>query len=57
VKNMRITLGLVGFADTTSKGDAVAVQSLREAGAVVYVKTTMPQTGMVRRRSSKPSQS
>ncbi|KPI38100.1 putative amidase [Cyphellophora attinorum] len=46
VKGMRIALGMVDFADSSSSSDAVAVQSLRAAGAVVYVKTTMPQTGM-----------
>lgn len=44
---MKITLGLVSLANKVSEKDAVAVQSLREAGAVVYCKTTMPQTGMV----------
>jgi Asp-tRNA(Asn)/Glu-tRNA(Gln) amidotransferase A subunit family amidase len=44
---MRITLGLIDFADTVSRDDAICVQSLRAAGAIVYVKTTMPQTGMV----------
>lgn len=43
---MNITIGMVALAGMTSKDDAVVVQSLREAGAVVYVKTTMPQTGM-----------
>ncbi len=45
---MKITLGFVALADHVSETDAVAVQSLREAGAIVYCKTTMPQTGMVR---------
>jgi amidase len=45
---MKITLGFVALAENVSESDAVAVQSLREAGAIVYCKTTMPQTGMVR---------
>lgn len=44
---MKITLGLVALVNQVSKTDAVAVQSLRDAGAIVYCKTTMPQTGMV----------
>ena len=48
VKGMKITLGFVALADRVSDEDAIVVQTLREAGAVVYVKTTMPQTGMVR---------
>jgi amidase len=48
VKGMKITLGFVALARLVSETDAVAVQSLREAGAIVYCKTTMPQTGMVR---------
>jgi amidase len=44
---MKIAIGFVALANRRSNTDAVAVQSLREAGAVVYCKTTMPQTGMV----------
>jgi amidase len=44
---MKITIGFVALANTVSEQDARAVQTLRQAGAVVYVKTTMPQTGMV----------
>ncbi|RDL36882.1 uncharacterized protein BP5553_06234 [Venustampulla echinocandica] len=46
VKGMKITIGFVALADTVSEKDAIAVQTLRQAGAVVYAKTTMPQTGM-----------
>lgn len=44
---MRITIGLAAQAYEVASKDAIAVQTLRENGAVVYVKTTMPQTGMV----------
>ncbi len=44
---MKLTLGSIALADNVSQKDAIAVQALRKAGAVVYVKTTMPQTGMV----------
>ncbi|EXJ82756.1 hypothetical protein A1O3_06571 [Capronia epimyces CBS 606.96] len=46
VKGMHYSLGLAAWHDRKSDDDAVAVKSLRKAGAVVYVKTTMPQTGM-----------
>ncbi|KAM0545381.1 hypothetical protein ACHAPJ_011365 [Fusarium lateritium] len=46
VKGMNYSIGFVDWAERTSSNDAVIVQSLRKAGAVVYVKTTMPQTGM-----------
>jgi amidase len=45
---MKYTLGYVAWADRIASSDAVVVQSLRKAGEIVYVKTTMPQTGMVR---------
>jgi amidase len=44
---MRITTGYVCEANVISDRDAVVVQTLRQAGAIIYVKTTMPQTGMV----------
>lgn len=40
-------MGAVAMANSVSEKDAIAVQSLREAGAIVYCKTTMPQSGMV----------
>ncbi|KIX07405.1 uncharacterized protein Z518_02058 [Rhinocladiella mackenziei CBS 650.93] len=46
VKGLKYTLGMVALANQVSDTDAIVVQTLREAGAVVYVKTTMPQTGM-----------
>ncbi|OAG42120.1 hypothetical protein AYO21_03574 [Fonsecaea monophora] len=46
VKGMKYTLGMVALADEVSGHDAVVVQTLRAAGAVIYCKTTMPQTGM-----------
>jgi Asp-tRNA(Asn)/Glu-tRNA(Gln) amidotransferase A subunit family amidase len=44
---MKITIGLAAFADSKSDSDAIVVRALRKAGAIVYCKTTMPQTGMV----------
>jgi len=44
---MKIAIGFVALANRTSDTDAIAVQSLRQTGAVVYCKTTMPKTGMV----------
>lgn len=44
---MKITIGLVALANHVSVEHAIAVRTLREGGAVVYVKTTMAQTGMV----------
>jgi amidase len=45
---LKSAIGLVAHANKVGDKDAIVVQTLREAGAVVYVKTTMPQTGMVR---------
>ncbi|KAH8897576.1 general amidase [Thozetella sp. PMI_491] len=46
VKGLHYTMGYVSWADCVSTEDAVVVASLRKAGAVIYVKTTMPQSGM-----------
>jgi amidase len=51
VVNTKWTLGYVCWRKNVSTSDAVLVQTLRKAGAVIYVKTTMPQTGMVRTTS------
>lgn len=48
VKGMRSTTGYICEADFIADKDAFVVQTLRAAGAIVYVKTTMPVTGMVR---------
>ncbi|EXJ79411.1 hypothetical protein A1O3_08913 [Capronia epimyces CBS 606.96] len=40
------SFGITAWAGREDDEDAVVVQILREAGAVFYVKTTMPQTGM-----------
>jgi len=48
VKGVKHTFGYVSWADRVAESDAVAVQALREAGAIIFVKTTMPQTGLVR---------
>lgn len=47
VKNMKVTMGFSAYADLVSKEDAVTVEALRNAGAIVYCKTTMPLIGMV----------
>ena len=40
------TNGFVGWKDQLADKDSAIVQILRREGAVFYVKTTMPQTGM-----------
>lgn len=47
VKGLHYTMGYVSWADSVSDEDAVIVESLRNAGAVIFVETTMPQSGMV----------
>ena len=47
VKGLKHTFGYVSWADRVADSDALIVQALRGAGAVLYVKTTMPQTGLV----------
>lgn len=39
-------MGYVSWADKIATEDAVAVDTLRRAGAIIYAKTTMPQSGM-----------
>ncbi|KAF2014673.1 putative general amidase [Aaosphaeria arxii CBS 175.79] len=46
VKGLNYSMGYVSWADNVSADDAVVVETLRKAGAVIYLKTTMPQTGM-----------
>ncbi|KIX01047.1 uncharacterized protein Z518_10113 [Rhinocladiella mackenziei CBS 650.93] len=46
VKGMHCTLGFAAWVDRISERDSMSVHMLRESGAVFYVKTTMPQTGM-----------
>ncbi|TVY34494.1 Acetamidase [Lachnellula subtilissima] len=41
-----VTLGYVSWAKVIADKDSTLVKALRNAGAVFYVKTTMPQTGM-----------
>jgi amidase len=50
VKGLKHTFGYVSWVDRVADSDALVVQALREAGAILYVKTTMPQTGLVSRR-------
>ncbi|KAF2168695.1 hypothetical protein M409DRAFT_21436 [Zasmidium cellare ATCC 36951] len=46
VKNLHYTMGYLSWADNVSEQDAVVVASLRQAGAIIFAKTTMPQSGM-----------
>jgi amidase len=48
VKGLCYSMGYVSWANRISEEDANVVDSLRRAGAIIYVKTTMPQSGMVR---------
>ena len=52
VKGKHSTLGYIANADNISDEDAVMVSTLRQAGAVLFCKTTMPQTGMAIETSS-----
>lgn len=51
LRNTPATSGFIAWADNTSHADAMIVKVLREAGAVFHVKTTNPQSLMVRRIS------
>lgn len=52
----RIThTGFVGWTDRVSPMDAVMVNVLRRAGAVLFVRTNLPQTCMVRNNKSAAS--
>lgn len=46
VAGKRTTIGYVSWYDRISTGDASLVKVMRKSGAVVFGKTTMPQTGM-----------
>ena len=46
VAGLRSTLGYIAWADDIQAEDALYVKSLKQAGAIIFVKTTMPQTGM-----------
>ncbi|KAJ9609603.1 hypothetical protein H2200_005931 [Cladophialophora chaetospira] len=46
MKGKNLTMGYVVWHDNKCTIDASIVQMLRNAGAVFYVRTTMPQTGM-----------
>jgi amidase len=47
VAGKRSTLGYCSLAENRPEVDAVLVKALKAAGAIVFVKTTMPVTGMV----------
>ncbi|EXJ68811.1 uncharacterized protein A1O5_07742 [Cladophialophora psammophila CBS 110553] len=46
MKDKNLTMGYVAWNDNRCTFDASIVQMLRNAGAVFFVRTTMPQTGM-----------
>ncbi|KAK4937079.1 hypothetical protein LTR10_022202 [Elasticomyces elasticus] len=46
VAGLRSTLGYCCLADNVPNEDAVFVKALKRAGAIIFVKTTMPVTGM-----------
>ncbi|KAK2595670.1 hypothetical protein QQS21_006643 [Conoideocrella luteorostrata] len=52
VKGKASTLGYVALKDNIVDDDAVVVQLLRKAGAIIHCKTTMPQAGMALETSS-----
>jgi Asp-tRNA(Asn)/Glu-tRNA(Gln) amidotransferase A subunit family amidase len=47
VKDMHHTIGYIAWADKVASEDAVIIDALRCAGAVIYVKTTAAQSAMV----------
>lgn len=47
LKGQRSTMGFVSWFGTIAENDSALVKILRNAGAVFYSKTTMPQTGML----------
>ncbi|KIY00802.1 uncharacterized protein Z520_03468 [Fonsecaea multimorphosa CBS 102226] len=46
MKDKNLTMGYVAWYNNRCTSDASIVQILRNAGAVFFVRTTMPQTGM-----------
>ncbi|KAL1889651.1 hypothetical protein Sste5346_008770 [Sporothrix stenoceras] len=46
VKVLRYTMGYVSWVDNISEEDAVLIETLHISGAVIFVKTTMPQSRM-----------
>lgn len=47
MKGQRSTMGFVSWYEPVAENDSSLVKILRNAGAVFYAKTTMPQTGML----------
>jgi amidase len=41
-----VTMGYIAWANVVAETDSTLVKALRDTGAVFFVKTTMPQTGM-----------
>lgn len=50
-KGTEATIGMVAFMDEASKETSPLVDILLKLGAVIYVKTNVPQTMMVRHLS------
>ncbi|KIW34122.1 uncharacterized protein PV07_00918 [Cladophialophora immunda] len=46
MKGKMLTMGFAAWHNNKSDQDAAIIEILRNAGAVFYVRTTMPQTGM-----------
>lgn len=49
-KGTEATIGMVSFLDEVSPANSPLVDILLKLGAVIYVKTNVPQTMMVRQR-------
>lgn len=47
-KGTEATIGMVSFLDEVSTGNSPLVDILLKLGAIIYVKTNVPQTMMVR---------
>ena len=47
IESVDSTLGWVGLIDRPAKSDSPAVETLRQAGAVIYCKTNIPQSMMM----------
>lgn len=54
VAGTQATIGLVSYLDRVSDANSVLVDVLLQLGAVLYVKTNVPQTMMVSAKFSTP---
>lgn len=46
IANHRTNFGFVAWVDNVAADDASLVKSLKKLGAVIFARTTMPQSGM-----------